>query len=90
MSNKLESKNFITWLISEVWDIFIESQCGYYINVEDKLKNLILYLRDQGISEKSMSCLEDISDESLMKLFDLFNEIDGGKENGMVRKRLSK
>jgi len=74
--NKLDESTLNTfhWLLSEMWDVLVLAKLGYYDMIDDRLERVLLFLKENGITESAMSLDGEINKEALVNLINKFNK----------------
>ena len=69
-----ETVDTFHWIFSEIWNIYILARLGYYDMIEEKIERLLLFLKENGITEAAMSLEDDLNKESLISLINKFKK----------------
>ena len=69
-----ETKNAFQWLLSELFESLILLTLGHDDIAEEKLTKVLLFSKQNGITECSMALEEDIDKEGLINLINKFKQ----------------
>ena len=62
------------WTFSEIWNIYILARLGYHDMIEEKIEDMLTFLKENGITESIMSLEEDLDKEALVNLINKFKK----------------
>ena len=66
--------NTFHWLLSELWNVLVLAKLGYYDMIDEKLEQVLVFLKENGITESAMSLDGELNKDALVDLINKFNK----------------